>query len=355
MSNPFFSGAGYPWGRDDAIALHHALGQAVANPEAIGLLYEQAGGQAQYLNKLQAPADVWRDVLNLLSGAGRLQRLCELLRDDPRFGAIRARIDAVFGATSDIELSLLDHGVLVLDRTHLRECLTLLEAPDSPVRVLLVRGETKTGKSRGRYLFERAARQRGARSLYLFAGIITSVDDVVMQLFSALNALDRMPPPTTTDHAHYQAICVQLQAAALERDQRLWVAIDDLGTDADGVSLLPREVREFCEQLALNTQNPLFGERLRLMLIHYPDGPVPTRWAPDFWREDRTDHADIQGAHVEAFLRTWAAARGRTLLDADVEQLAADVIAAADANGPAMRLRRLDEALTAALRELERT
>ncbi|HWK25097.1 MAG TPA: effector-associated domain EAD1-containing protein [Solirubrobacter sp.] len=356
MANPFFSAAGYPWGREDAVALHHALAQAVPDAGQAALLYQQAGGAIEHLNTAQAPADVWRDALDALSRAAGLRRLCELVRADQRFAAVRGAIDAVFTATSDVELSLLDNDVLVLDRTNLRSCLALLDAADSPVRVLIVRGRTKTGKSRGRYLFDRAARQRGARSLYLFAGIITTVDDVVAQLFSALSALDRIPARgTTTDDAWYQAVCLQLQTVAAERGQPLWVAIDDLGTDDDGAPLLDPEIRRFCEHVALNTRNPFFAAWVRLMLIHYPDGAVPTRWEPEFWREDRTDHADVQQPHVEAFLRAWATARRRTLLDGEIVTLARDVIAAADADGPAPRLRRLDEALTAALRELERT
>ena len=360
VSNPFFSAGRYPWGREDAIALHRTLGQAITDTNAIAMLFEQADGDITQLNQNQAPASVWRDVLNALSSAGKLQRLCELLENDQRVAAMNDRIRAVFYATSDVELQILEGDVLVLDRANLRTRLGQLESADSPVRVLVIRGETKTGKSRGRYLFQRAAKQRGAQPIYLFAEIIPTVDLVVQQLFSALSALDQIPPRgTTTKDAWYQTVCLKLQSIASEKDRHLWVAIDDLGPGPDDAPLLDQEIRLFCEQLALNTRNPLLGDRLRLMLIHYPDGPMPTKWESDFWKEDRTGDDDVQEKDVREFLRAWAAASRRTLLDEQVETLAEDVIAAADADPPPPeasphRLQRLNDSLTKTLRELER-
>lgn len=161
VPNPFFGGGRYPWGREDAVAFHRALSQAIPSTAAIAALYEQAGGDIALLDQGGAPADVWRRVLDGLGAGAKLRRLCELLGNDQRVAAARETIRAVLEAKSDVDLLIVDDDVLLLDRANLRTRLGQLESADSPVRVLVIRGQTKTGKSRGRYLFQRAAKQRG--------------------------------------------------------------------------------------------------------------------------------------------------------------------------------------------------
>ena len=355
MSNPFFVPGPYPWGHPAGRPLLQMLGQAITTTNAIVALYEQAGGDVSVLDQNGSPSDVWSSALNLLSAAGLMQALAEVLRAHQAV-ARRPELDAIFSAVSLVEGTLLDGDVLVLDRTNLRACIGRLERSTSPKRVVLVRGETKSGKTRGRHLFQQAAQQRGAQPLYLFAEIIPTVETLIQQLFSALGAFDDVPPPgLTTGPAYYQTVCMKLQSIAAKSDRQLWVAIDDLGPGPDGAPLLDPEIRLFCDTLALNTRNPLLGDRLRLMLINYPPGPLPSRWETDFFDEDRTSEADVDTAAVVEFLHTSATAR---LREDEAREIAETVIATADADpvhpeASPYRLQRVHDALKAALRGIK--
>ncbi len=45
------------------------------------------------------------------------------------------------------------------------------------------------------------------------------------------------------------------------------------------------EIREFFDQSALHLFDSAVHEWFRLMLIHYPDGPVPTEWDSELWTD----------------------------------------------------------------------
>ncbi|MGO9902763.1 MAG: hypothetical protein ACLP0J_24435 [Solirubrobacteraceae bacterium] len=98
--------------------------------------------------------------------------------------------------------------------------------------------------------------------------------------------------------------------------------------------------------------NPAYREWFRLMLIHYPEEGVPTRWVRDVWEEDRTAHADIQQSDVEDYLRDWAAVQGQ--LFPAVEHRAAELLVLVDgpAADPAVpRVRRISDTLAALRRQ----
>ena len=81
--------------------------------------------------------------------------------------------------------------------------------------------------------------------------------------------------------------------------------------------------------------SPAFAKWFRLMLIHYPDGPVPTRWLQEVWREDRPRGDEGNQQDVKDYLSDWAEEQdGRTFLDDELEALAAEVIAKVDAPPP---------------------
>jgi hypothetical protein len=145
---------------------------------------------------------------------------------------------------------------------------------------------------------------------------------------------------------------VKLREVAASKNRQLWIAIDDLGVDEDDAPLLDPEIRKFCDQFALNMMNPVFRKWFRLMLIHYPDGPVPTKWRHEFWKEDRPSVTDIQPNHVMDFLRWWRTARAsRTILDDEMSSIAHEVISQADTD-EAQRLYLIHSALSEAVKRI---
>jgi hypothetical protein len=249
-------------------------------------------------------------------------------------------------------------GVIVLDRVGLDGLIEQVAPDQTPMKVLLVRGTPRSGKSWSRHRFERAATAWGAKSVYICDGMVGSVQDMVYLLFSEVGASDRIPPMDTSPTAWYRTVCYRLREEASRLNRPLWIAVDDLGVAGDGTPLLDPEIRRFFDQLALLLLNPSFREMFRLMLIHYPDGAVPTKWPTDLWCEDRTCDTDIDKAHVAVMIRSWSDARGRTVLDDEVAELADGVITTAEADlepgtPPTPRLRRIYDALTSLLRQLD--
>jgi len=358
VPHPIFDSLSYPWARLEADALHQSLVAVIDGKNEILALFVKAGGLAGAVNRDQSPSDLWHDVLDRVTKAGHLQLMLEKLREvSADNAAFQTAVQAVFDAAPVAEAQVYGSGPVVLDRDPLRTKLSSLEADTLPLNVLVVRGETKTGKSYGRHLFERVARSRGAKVAYLWSGNAPSLDAALEELFLALG-VDEVPEPgDTTDTAWYQEILRDLRRAAGKAGSSLWVTVDDLGNGPDGVPLIDSAVRAFCDQFALNLLNPVFAERFRLMLIHYPNGPVPTRWPSELWVEDVARAEAIEESHVQAYLAAWAAARGRVLHDSELTALAAEIIATGEAepgpNGPC-RLERLLAAMTDALQGLER-
>ena len=114
----------------------------------------------------------------------------------------------------------------------------------------------------------------------------------------------------------------------------------------------------FFERLAVQLLNPTFRPWLRLMLIHYPDGPPPTGWQQDLWCEDRPDETSIGHDDVVTLIRSWASGRSQArLTDDHLHDMAANVLAAVSTAtagpDPQPRLQALHAALVAKLRTLE--
>lgn len=360
MAHPYFGVLRFPKDRPEARRLHRALVDLVTNPNEIEDIYEDCG-DLRPLMLLQPPDLIWNDVLQNLTGGSALKKFFEVILGLFNNVILRDIITEIENAVAVSQERIISDDILILDRVVLRQHLELLEAEMNPVKVLLVRGGPKSGKSYGRHLFERVAFSQGAQPLYLCVPLVATVDDVVMELFSALGASKEIPPRgDTTDEAWYQSVCRKLQELAISQNRSLWVAVDDLGPDLDGVPLLDPQIRKFCDQFALNMLNPSFRKWFRLMLIHYPDGRVPTRWKREFWSEDRTNDADVQQADVEDVLRAWLVTNDRKMVEDELTALAGKVVAKAeiplapDPNGePAPpRLQRIHDALTETLRDL---
>lgn len=359
MSHPFAGGISYPWARPETSRLYKVLTWDVPNGTRIDLLFKRAVPELPPLNLQQAPGALWKEALEQIAAAGALLTLCRVLLEEPGLPRVREAAQAVLDAKSAVEKRISRDGRLTVNRAMLRRQLTHLSLQEGAVKVLLVRGGPKTGKTWSRHLFERVAQDRGADVTYIFNGTVGSVVSVVDKLFSTLQASDRIPPQDTSANAWYQQICNRLPEVAARRGRPLWIAVDDLGPGPDGITpLLDPEIRNFFEQFVMHLLDPAVHQWFRLMLIHYPDGPVPTKWERELWEEDRTNPDDLKAEDVAEVLREWAADTGKQLLDMEVLALAADVIARAGASlpgqpeGEMVRLHCIHDELTATLEVL---
>ena len=360
MPHPFFENYTYPRSREDAEKFERALALAIPEKAAIRGIVQAVGADATRLEGAST-ADLWQSALDLIALAGAMERLCTRLKPDGRFQnpELQQLLADIVQAQSVTAAQTFGRTVMLLDRQNLRDRLDDLAAPDSGLRVVVVRGGAKSGKSYGRHLFEAAAKERNATPVYLGESIVSTVPEVIKQLFSALGARDRIPPTLSTEPASYAEIFLDLQEAAQDKRKHVWVAIDDLGEDADGTPLLDSRIALFCETLAAKAMNPLLGEWFRIMLIYYPeDRAVPTRWQDDFWAEDTPRAGDVKCEHVEAYLTSWVAAHGPFVSVPNIAALAKDVIDKADeppmpGKAAVPRLKRLRAELQQAMRKLK--
>ncbi|MDX8148791.1 hypothetical protein SK854_42210 [Lentzea sp. BCCO 10_0061] len=357
MTNPLLDQRRYLWDREEAQHVHIALYQGVSKADDIDLLYKMVSADLPQLAlEGRTPYAIWKDALENIAAHGLLRQLIAL----PRVQAMPAARDAADAMlAADIEIgarTVLHDGQIVLDRVRLDRLLSDLGPDLSPTKVILVRGAPESGKTHSRHRFERMARTWGADPVYLFDGLVATVDDVVKKLFAVLRTVDDVPPRgDSTMDAWFRDVCFKMQELAAARGRPLWIAVDDLGVAADGTPLLDQEIRRFFDQFALNLVDSSFSAWFRLMLIHYPEGPVPTKWEQDLWHEERTDEADVRQEHVADLIRSWSAARSRKVLEEEVLELAGQVIETAEARPPGngCRLRHIKNALEATLRNLE--
>jgi hypothetical protein len=277
---------------------------------------------------------IWTKLIEELASQGKLRTLVEMARDDGRVSGFKEVFVEILSRDADpighvINQRVVWKNIYLLDRKDLRRQLAQLEPDENLTRVLLVRGESGSGKSHGRHLFNRVAKECGARMTYISEGQVATVREVIELLFSELEALEEIPPTFTTDDAGYKLVINKLKEIALGKKSHLWIAVDDLGVDLDGNPLMDAQIRQFFDQFALMLMNPTLGERFRLMLIDYPE-EIPTKWGEEIWAEDRTSRADIQHEHVIELLQEWANAKGRVLTEEQAKDRAMQIVAGGD-------------------------
>jgi hypothetical protein len=359
-AHPFGGGIPYPWDRAEAQALFDALSRDVTDPGEIDQAARTFAPQAARLNLQLAVAELWRTTLLDISLADQLVQFCTRLAEDESRLLLSRAARAVLDARPAVERRLGRNGRLVVDREELRAYLSELALEDSPVKVVLVRGRPHTGKSWSRHLFEQAARDRGAKPVYLRAGMVATVKQVLIKIYSELGAAQRLPDVDTTLAAGYQDICLLLPGVAEQAGRPMWIAMDDLGPDADGQPQLDPEIRKFFDQFALTLEDPSASRWFRLLLIHYPDGQeVPARWGDDVWKEDRTRPEVVTEAHVAEVLLEWGAERDQRQHEDEIVAVSQQVISRADAalapedpRSQHPRLRRIHDELQAELDRL---
>ena len=353
MSNPFFDGYKYPWSRDDARALHEALYgmRALNTMAAIRGLYEACGENLLPLTEGN-PVDVWREALDKLARARRIEVFCQLILQSDAYAPLHDAARAVQEAKDVIDHFILSDDLLFLDRQQLRDKLQRVTKSRSR-RVLLVRGGAKCGKSWTKYMIDDLAASRGEQCTYLSEDSVKKLSDALEHLFLRIGGAGaKVPAPMETEEAWYQKICRELTTHA-EKSGPWWIVVDDLGVDANGPRFDP-QIKTFFDQFALAMTDPSFAKWFRLVLIDYPEGRVPTRWKAEFWDEDRPDASHLDAAAISRFVIDWAQRQKKRLGANDAERFAQQVIATANAaaDPEKSRLQLIYDAIEAALETL---
>lgn len=350
--HPFFDAISFPWNLTEATALHAALYRVAPGQSRIDHLYQISGGASTPFTATGAQ-DAWRAVLMALCAERCFKQFCDLVFDDPQMVTVRPAIVAVRDAKTSNSRTVQLRGPTFFDRKNLRYELERLISKEID-GVLLVRGPSGSGKSWSQKLIRNFAEDLGVRSVHLFAGQVTTVNDVFAQLFTTLGAGGAVPPQLATESAWFGSVCLKLQDAAQMSKTRLWVVVDDLGRDESGPLLDPK-ILDFFKHFGLNMANPAFAEWFRLILLDYPDEPPPTKWTIALG-EDRPDQNEVDAPLIRDYILTWAQTKEKQLGAERAEELAADIVAKADIAPPvapgAPRLARVRAELEGVLRTL---
>lgn len=248
-----------------------------------------------------------------------------------------------------------------LNRNGLRPKLKSLGQSDSNLGVIIVRGDSGSGKSWTKHIFEAAARINGAEYIYFYHRNAVSLDKVLQWLYGLFGeSKASIPDPEdgdTRSDAYLEHICLDLMSICIRKEKQLWIAVDDLGVDEDGVPVLDELVRHFFDQFAMQMLNEPFRNRFRLLLLDYPGRPgdeseVPVKWESDCWVEDVTKTNDVSENDLNSFLKTWS--REQQLnIHADYRTELAQWVLAESANvTSSQRLRELNRVLTVELDKL---
>lgn len=349
MPHPFFDAPTYPWHRQDARNLHEALYKSIKVAGDIDLLYVSCDPGLLPLAP-EAAHLMWKAALEALAAKQLLRALGDLLAAR-KLPAVSKAFQDVANAVNPLEEPVLSSDRVFLNRKDLREGLGKLAQSNSGVSVMLVRGEATSGKTWSKHLVEELAQALGEECIYLCDGLVGTVDDVMDLIFAPLRG--KVPVRLTTPDAWFRKVCAAMIGLAGKRRQRYWIVCDDLGVGTDGPRLDPL-IRQFFDQVALSMLNPAFSKWFRLLLIDYPDGPLPTKWK-GFWLEERTAQADLHAGELSKFLAQWANRKKKLLAEDEAKKFAADILTKADAPASAEtrpRLERIHDELLAVLAKL---
>ncbi len=358
MDHPFFDAVAYPWDREEARQLHKLLTEILKKNGDIENMYAKCRAGLPPLT-LPANADeLWREALQQLTIQSCLQKLFELIRNQfPSTPAILNVIIAIETARPSYEIKIFNTDIFILDCDKHRQAIKN-STSDIAAKALLVRGDPKSGKSHCRYILQSIARDKGAEVVYLYDGIITTLQEAIENIFSALGAgSDKIPQQLSTDEAWYKAVCIKMKELATAQNKKIWIVADDLGY-INGGPILDTRIRMFFEQFTLFLQDSSFSKFFRLMLINYAEPTTPTKWKSHMWTEVKANENDIQQNHVEDFLKDWAAFQKITILEQDLKAVAGEIIEQSQ-NPPEgiighSRLERIHEILTLKLDEILR-
>jgi hypothetical protein len=366
--HPVFDSLNYPWHLAEAHNLYIVLCQAYQNTNDIDTYYKSCGAyvtEIPTINPAQPSGDLWKEVLNKLATKNKIKKLTEVLLQDNPVQQVLDVIQMVQNAVSAVDASIININLVILDRADLRRNLELLATENDPVKVLLIKGGPKSGKSYSRHLFELMAQQQGAEVVYLYRFVVAALSEVLEELFTAAGDVNAIPEGDTTQSGWYGKVCRRLRDTAVAKNKHIWIAMDDLGFIEEATtpgearkinSIMDPEIRDFFDQFVAQMSGLAFRKHFKLMLINYPSGKLPTSWYQEHLKEEVLQETDIMETHIEDQIQRWCHANKKHVLPGEVKKSAADVIT--KANNPAPedndkpRLERIKDATSHVLKTL---
>lgn len=346
MAQPFFGIGQYPWDLEEARSLHRELYTAIRTADKIIDIYESCSAELDPLEEKPA-RQMWRDALSAIAVAGLLPVLGE------RLGALKLpKVNKAFKTAADlpdlIMAPVLSSNRIFVNRETLRAEVDRMGKLNSASGVLLVRGPGKSGKTWTHHVIVEQAKSLGDKPFLIVAGMFPSVEGVIGKIFDILDG--EVPAGLSTDPAWYSTVCSKMiRFAEKGKYRRYWIIVDDL-------QRMDQNIRRFFEQAVLNMVDDAFSSRFRLVLIDYPEGPVPVNWIKGYWAEEVTAEADIKADVLSTFLSNWAVQKKKLLTDVKAKEEAAKLLARvgtpAPPNDTRPYLERVHDELTALLGSL---
>ncbi|OJV16422.1 MAG: hypothetical protein BGO21_26355 [Dyadobacter sp. 50-39] len=350
MSHPIFDAKRYPFGIQEAFDLYTELFRYHYQAGTIDLIYRICYNDPyEPLIQGAQSSDVWRDALDKLAKYNRLKNLPSALRNkgaDPALELILQKAEAYCtpagiagpGVSPKMRQIIISDKTLVLDRNDIRDSIhTTLCAADNSTSVLLVRGDTQSGKSHGKHLFELYANANNEKVSYLSGKTIFTLEGLLERLFLSLDSVE----PTgqdTTDSAWYSKVCMELLSTKKKLDALYWIVIDD-------VERMDTRIKGFIDQFVAMMEDQIFREHFRLILLHYPNA-IPTSWNDAHFQEVTLKADSIAVNEVKEAFKEWCEKKGVNMLEDRIHEIAQEVIGNADApledgKTPSSRLRRI--------------
>lgn len=327
--NPLFEYPNYPFYLPEGQSLYDKLCELYSNAQAIEELYSKCGALVTEIPALTtgiAPANQMREALGNLSRKGLIKKLCDVLAASNPSGALRKILAKATECKSGIDKRVVNINQLVLDREDYRDRLEWLANEDHSIKVLLIKGGPKSGKTYSRHLFEIKAKELNATSIYT-GKYNVDIEQFIGHLFSIIAPGEPIPDISTTDPAWYAKICRKLLAFAKIQKQQFWIAIDDLGYDENKVPLMDYRIREFLEQFVVLMVDASFRLHFKLLVLNYPPGNLPSSWYRDHIYEENFDEKDVKKKDIEESILNWCAGKQRLVNPQEISDLASKVIA----------------------------
>jgi hypothetical protein len=352
VAHLFFDSPTFPWYVLEARALHRLLYELIRDARDIDLIRQSCGPNVLPVGR-EDPKLMWQALLDNVATVRALRELDRVLRERNSPSIVEA-LDKLIAAVSMDPVNWIMDEPIFVNRVVLRKALAQLASPQTVKQVLVVRGDRLSGKSWTKHIIQYYADITGQGCTYLCEGLVTTVDEAVGFMLAELGG--QVPPRLSTESAWYRSVAQEMMKCAGLRQRGSWIIMDDLGIGPDGTPVLDPAVRSLFEQLAVQTLNPAFGRWFRLVLIAYPDVPLPSKWRA-YSLEDRTTVGDMHENAVQSYLANWAQRHGKALSESDASTLARDIVqrasaALAQGNDERSQVERVHDELTVVLEKL---